>query len=200
MELSSAGSSSLSQDFEMKTGYETKRRVMEAYDSMGGRVYEELYRREQEEKYTVFMPHIRLSEGAIILDDGCGTGLLLERLRIEAVGVDISSKLLSTARSKGLGWTHLIRGDAENLPFRDGIYRCVFAVTLINNTPDPTRAMREMARVSRSEGKLIITALKKSFSRESFLQLLCSSGLRILTTPRDEDSRDWIAIAAPESG
>jgi len=170
---------------------------MEGFNSMGGGLYEALYGGEQEEKYAAFLPHLGRLEG-IALDDGCGTGLLLERLGIEVVGLDFSASLISTARRKRLKGGHLILGDAENLPFRKGVYRCIFAITLINNTPDPMRALKEMVRVSRAEGRLVITALKKAFTREDFLQLLKDSGLTTLITPGNEDLRDWVAIAAPE--
>ena len=186
----------LSHNFEAKDGYEEKRRIREAFNRMGGNLYEALYRWEQEEKYASFLPHLGSLEG-LALDDGCGTGLLLERLGL-AVGLDFSASLLSTARRKRLRGRHLVLGDAENLPFRDGVYHYIFAVTLINNTPNPLRALGEMARVSRSGGRLIITALKKAFTREGFMKILRSSGLRGLTTLRDVDSRDWVAVAASE--
>ena len=185
---------SSSQNSETKRGFEEKRRIMEAFDSMGGGLYEALYRGEQEEKYEAFLPHLNRLEG-LALDNGCGTGLLLERLEMEAVGLDFSASLISTAHRKRLRGRHLVLGDAENLPFRDGVYQYIFAVTLINNTPNPLRALREMVRVSRSGGRLIITALKKSFSKRRFLSLLRCSGLRGITTPKDEGLRDWVAIA-----
>jgi len=188
---------SLSQNFEAKRGFEEKRRIMEAFNSMGGGLYEALYKGEQEEKYESFLSHLECIEG-IALDNGCGTGLLLERLNVEAVGLDFSSSLISTARRKGLRGKHLILGDAENLPFRDGVYRYIFAITLINNTPNPLKAVGEMVRVSKDGGKLIITALKKSFSRERFLSLLRSSGLKPITMPPDEDLMDWVVIAVFE--
>ena len=187
-------STSLSQNFEAKRGFEEKRRIMEAFNSMGGGLYEALYKGEQEEKYESFLSHLGHVEG-LALDNGCGTGLLLERLNVEAVGLDFSSSLISTARRKGLRGKHLILGDAENLPFRDGVYRYIFAITLINNTPNPLKAVDEMIRVSRDGGKLIITALKKSFTEKRFLSLLKSSGLKPITMPPDEDLMDWVAIA-----
>jgi len=185
---------SSSQNSETKRGFEEKRRIMEAFDSMGGGLYEALYRGEQEEKYEAFLSHLNRLEG-LALDNGCGTGLLLERLEVEAVGLDFSASLISTARRKRLRGRHLVLGDAENLPFRDGVYQYIFAVTLINNTPNPLRALREMVRVSRSGGRLIITALKKSFTKRRFLSLLRCSGLRGIITPKDEGLRDWVAIA-----
>jgi len=172
---------------------------MEAFDSMGGGLYEALYRREQEEKYDLLLSLIEASRG-VALDDGCGTGLLLERLGVEAVGLDLSTGLLSTAYSKRIKRTHLVRGDGENLPFRDGVYRYIFAITLINNTPNPFKAMREMRRVSRRGARVAVSALKKFFNRESFLRLLSLSGFRVLHSPPSEDLRDWIAVATPGGG
>lgn len=178
--------------------FETKRRIMETFDSMGGALYEALYKEEQEKKYNAFLCYLKPLEG-VALDNGCGTGLLMNRLRIDVVGLDLSAALLSKARLKCERGRHLVRGDAENLPFRDNIYRYVFAVTLINNTPNSLRAVKEMMRVSKKGASLIVTALKKSFSEDGLLQFISQSGLKPLSTPLSDGLKDWIVIATPQA-
>ncbi|GAG34282.1 unnamed protein product, partial [marine sediment metagenome] len=59
---------------------DTKRKVAEAYDALGGRIYDLRYAEEQESKYRLLLERIRPEAADVVLDVGCGTGLLLRRL------------------------------------------------------------------------------------------------------------------------
>ena len=65
----------------------------------------------------------RPAEGMLILDLGCGTLLLEERIRgtgCRYVGVDLTAEMIRLGWSKGLGDVPLlVNGDAESLPFAD---------------------------------------------------------------------------------
>ena len=178
-----------------------KRSIRESYDALGGRLYDDRYRLEQAAKYDEIFRRVTPSIDDIVLDDGCGTGLLLERLESHAAGVDLSHGLLSTAysRLKNRGRTHLIQADADQLPFRDRIFDKVFAVTLIQNAPDPEHALMELRRVARAGSEVIVTALKKSFTLEGFKQLLDVSGLAIRHLVPDEALKDWLAFTTPSA-
>ncbi|MCW3991905.1 MAG: class I SAM-dependent methyltransferase [Candidatus Bathyarchaeota archaeon] len=166
---------------------------------MGGRLYDERYRLEQTAKYDEILRHVKPSVDDIVLDDGCGTGLLLERLRSHAVGVDLSRSLLSTARSgiRKEQRTHLMQADADMLPLRDRVFDKVFAVTLIQNTPEPERALREIKRVARLDAAILVTALKKSFAPHNFKRLLNDSGMAGRLLVPGEELEDWLALAIP---
>lgn len=179
---------------------EDKRAVRESYDTLGGRLYDVRYRLEQVAKYDEILRHITLLPYDIVLDDGCGTGLLLEMLETHAVGVDLSCSLLSTAcsRLKNGRRIHLIQADADQLPFRGGVFDKVFAVTLIQNTPEAEQTLKEMRRVAQASSEVAITALKKSFTLQGFKQLLNASGLTLRSLVQDEELKDWIAFATPQ--
>ena len=176
-----------------------KRNIRESYDALGGRLYDKRYRLEQAAKYDEILRRVTPSIDDIVLDDGCGTGLLLERLQSHAVGVDLSHGLLSTAysRLKNRSRIRLIQADADQLPFRDRIFDKVFAVTLIQNTPEPEQALMELRRVARAGSEVIVTALKKSFTLQGFKQLLNVSGLAIRHLVPDEALKDWLAFTTP---
>ncbi|RLI10699.1 hypothetical protein DRO42_00290 [Candidatus Bathyarchaeota archaeon] len=180
---------------------EDKRQIRESYDNLGGELYDLRYRLEQEAKYDAILRHVASSAGDIVLDDGCGTGLLLERLETPAVGLDLAGGLLSMARSRlrNRQRVHLIQADAERLPFRGGVFDKVFAVTLIQNT-EPRRTLAEIRRVARSGSEVVVTALKKAFTFSVFEQLLNASGLTPRSIVRDDGVKDWIAFAAPVDG
>lgn len=173
-----------------------KRRIRESYDILGGRLYNTRYRLEQLAKYHVILEHTTPNVADLVLDDGCGTGLLLERLQSHAVGVDLSHILLSAAHSrlKNIRRTHLVQSDADRLPFRSYVFDKVFAVTLIQNTPEPEHSLREIKRVTQGSSEVVVTALKKSFTIRAFRQLLEASGLTLRFFIKGEDLKDWIAF------
>jgi len=174
-----------------------KRGVLRSYDSLGGRVYDIRYAEEQEAKYNVILERIKPLLEDLVLDDGCGTGLLLQRLNSHCIGVDISHTLLSTAlsRLKGKINMHLIQADADDLPFRSTVFHIVFAVTLIQNLPSPCQTLTEIRRVSRPDSIIIVTALKKAFSEDRFMKVVKDSGLTCVSLAQDEDLKDWLAFA-----
>ena len=174
-----------------------KRSTLESYNSLGGRLYDIRYSREQTAKFDAIMTHMTPSEDDIVLDDGCGTGLLSGKLETFAVGIDLSSRLLLTARRRlrERGQAHLIQADADLLPFRDDVFDKVFAVTLIQNVPRPLRTLLEIKRVARARSSIAVTALKKYIDSEGFRELLDESGLALRTLIEDEKLKDWLAIA-----
>jgi ubiquinone/menaquinone biosynthesis C-methylase UbiE len=102
-----------------------------------------------------------------ILDVGCGTGLLLERLagRGETVGVDLSTSMLTRAarrrRATGTRAT-LVCGDVQRLPFRDDAFDSVVSTFAINAVPDLEDAFAEMLRVLQPGGSLAFISVGES--------------------------------------
>lgn len=102
--------------------------------------------------------------GEAILDVGSGAGSLDRQLADRLgeanpiTGCDANGFLLreaeALAREDGLaGRIAFIPGNAENLPFPDASFGCVFSVTVIEEC-DADRAIAEMARVARPGGRI----------------------------------------------
>lgn len=112
-----------------------------------------------------------------VLDLATGTGdlaaLIAQRYPGAAVeGVDPSSKMLDVARAKmsARGLADRVRlelGVAEKLPYPDRHFDAVTIAFGIRNVPDRARALGEMARVTRSGGRVAI--LELSEPRAGFL-------------------------------
>lgn len=103
-----------------------------------------------------------LGTGTMMLDVGCGAGVLVQRAhqRFErVVGLDVGFRWLIVAR-RGLeeaGITpRLVCGCADHLPFADGIFDAVTSVALLEHVPDAARVLGEFARVQRPTGRTIV--------------------------------------------
>jgi ubiquinone/menaquinone biosynthesis C-methylase UbiE len=99
--------------------------------------------------------------GETALDVGTGTGhfaLDLTRLGLTAVGLDLSKPMLEVARSKEAGLC-LLRGDASRLPLVGGRFNLVLSVTALEFIAERGAALREMWRVVRPGGRLLVAAL-----------------------------------------
>ncbi|MDJ0344325.1 class I SAM-dependent methyltransferase [Streptomyces sp. H10-C2] len=96
-----------------------------------------------------------------LLDVGCGTGLVTERLvrpGLRVIGVDASAGMAATA--VGRVGRAVVLGDSRQLPFASGSLDAVSAVWLLHLLPDAAEVVAECARVLRPGGVFITTVDK----------------------------------------
>lgn len=96
-----------------------------------------------------------------VLDVGCGTGMLSERLlgafpSCRLAGVDLSPAMVERARARLAGRAEVREADAERLPFHDGAFDLVVCNDSFHHYPDPDRAAFQMWRVLRKVGALVL--------------------------------------------
>ena len=138
-------------------GVDEKKDSMRFYDATAPS-YEELYGEEQQSKYDAALKAIEAAHLGSVLDVGCGPGIFLRSISamsILSVGIDTSCQSLKYAKRSGVA--NLACADADFLPLRDEAFDSVFAFTLVQNMPDPASALREMLRVVRSGGLVVVT-------------------------------------------
>jgi len=162
-------------------------------------VYDVQYLGEQNAKIEYALSSTELKPNEVVLDLGCGTGFLFQHINKSIrllVGLDISSKALREAkkRTKNLSNTVLIRADADNTPFPDCIFDRVFAITLLQNMPNPMKTISEMKRIGKPQAIFAITGLKKKFMQESFVNLLKTARLKVSTLETDQQLKGHIAV------
>jgi ubiquinone/menaquinone biosynthesis C-methylase UbiE len=97
-----------------------------------------------------------------VLDVGCGTGELLRRLRAKypgaaLAGLDPVPEMLAVARSKLGGNEDLRIGYADSLPWASGSFDLVVSCNMFHYISHPGEALREMARVLRPGGAIVLT-------------------------------------------
>ncbi|MEE2672202.1 MAG: metalloregulator ArsR/SmtB family transcription factor [Myxococcota bacterium] len=104
-----------------------------------------------------------VSPGQSAADIGTGTGILaaeLARLGVRVIGVDNSSRMLDAARAKldaeGITSVELRRGEVQNLPIEDEEVDAAFAHMVLHYLASPGEALREMARIVRPGGVVVV--------------------------------------------
>lgn len=105
---------------------------------------------------------INQSEGRV-LEVGVGTGLSLPDYKksLEIVGIDLSPDMLEKARERVAdenltNVTGLHEMDASKLKFADNSFDTVAAMYLITVVPDPDSVMKELARVCKPGGQVLL--------------------------------------------
>ncbi len=110
--------------------------------------------------------HTRTTPRPRVLDLACGTGRLSEALlrqplfRGEIVALDASARMLEIARRKLAAHSarvQFIQHPAETLPFGDAEFDAVACVEALEFLPDPRAAIREMLRVLKPGGFLLLS-------------------------------------------
>ncbi|HEX5602437.1 MAG TPA: methyltransferase domain-containing protein, partial [Pyrinomonadaceae bacterium] len=91
-----------------------------------------------------------------ILDVGCGTGANLKMLAAygKAEGVDISPQAVDFCHERGLDSVKL--GAVEQLPYESDSFELVTALDVIEHLDDDIAGLREMRRVLRPDGRILV--------------------------------------------
>jgi len=133
--------------------------------------------------------------GRLAADIGAGSGFVTEgliRQGLQVVAVDQSKAMLDQMREKFAGVEEVTCrvGEAEKLPIPDETVDYAFANMVLHHTESPAVAIKEMARIVKPGGKLIITDLDE----HAFEFLRDEQHDRWLGFKR-EDVRRWLIAA-----
>ena len=98
--------------------------------------------------------------GKVVIDVGCGTGIVSRLVRDHApgsavVGVDLTHESLRRAHEAERR-ARLLQGDNLALPVRSGAADLVISRGVIMTTGEPRAALAELVRVLRAEGRLFV--------------------------------------------
>jgi len=186
----------ISEEFAMSE-WDKKRGVMHRYD-LTAHIYDMQYAEEQTAKIGAALEGLKMEKHSLVLDAGCGTGLLFGYVADKAeatVGLDISRKILLQAkkRVKNFQNIHLILADADNMPLNENIFSHVFGITLIQNMPNPAKTLNEIRRVAKENAVIVVTGMKKAFTLEGFEGLLRDARLGIISL-RYESLKCYVAV------
>jgi ubiquinone/menaquinone biosynthesis C-methylase UbiE len=162
-----------------------------------------------------------------VLDLACGPGFValeFAKHAREVVGVDLTAEMLKKARGlarrEGITNVTFRRADVNRLPFPDGSFDVVVTRASFHHFPAPGRVLKEMARVMKRNGRMLISDnTSKDDPEKSRLQnrleklrdpshvemlplkkwrkLFKEAGLRVVKEKRLVQSRhaaDWMAL------
>ena len=104
---------------------------------------------------------LALAPDDVVLDVGCGPGAAVRDaspIVARVVGIDLSPEMIRRAQeaSPGLANVEFRVADSENIPFEDAEFTAVLCSTSFHHYPHPQIAVREMARVLRPGGRLVL--------------------------------------------
>ncbi len=180
-----------------------KKKMLTAYNEESYiEIYDKRYYRLQASKFKHYSTRNHSFDG-LWLDFGCGTGLTWEFMRnslhiqFRYIGCDLSRGMLKKFYGKG-GDTHLICTDGENLPIRNNSVSNIISLTTLQNLPNPILGLKEIQRICKIDGMILISVLKKSFSQNQWKKLLESvfSGpnfsINLLNQQNSSNLEDWI--------
>jgi len=108
----------------------------------------------------------RVRPGAEVLSVGCGPGVILREVcaldqSIRATGIDVSAERVKEARLKNQGIQQLefVRGDAQSMELPSDRFDLVYSRMLLEYLKDKEGAVREMARVCKRGGTVLLQDL-----------------------------------------
>lgn len=112
--------------------------------------------------------------GEKILDVGCGDGTVDQYLKdhvgVDIVGVDISKEAIKKAKHKGL--EALVCDVEKRLPFKNETFDTVFWGDNIEHLFDPKTTAREIRRVLKKNGKLVLSCPNMGYLRYRIYYLI----------------------------
>lgn len=170
-----------------------KRDLLRKYDC-SVETYDQRYKSIQKEKFDFLKSY--LGNYSRLLEVGCGTGYFLKDLSCvsdEVFGVDFSKNMIKVAKER-FEKSNLVISDADYLPFNDNSFECVISFTLLQNLPNPSKTISEMVRVSKINGKILGTVLKKIYEGNDVKKWLISSGLKNIRIEKIPNSEDIMFI------
>ena len=137
-------------------GFLTDAHYEDDYFVGGSRAYDERREHRVNKALRQISAAREFSQGERLLDIGCSLGYALEagrRLGLEPIGLDLSQTARNACLEQGF---EAVDGRMDELPFEDARFDLILMKHVLEHTPEPAAALREIRRVCAAEACLII--------------------------------------------
>lgn len=141
-----------------------KNKSVETFDKQAVKYHSTFFGRHARSLYRYVLDEIKTGAYDSVLDVGCGRGDVLSLIigkdnNIRAHGLDLSKEMLKIANEELKGQAVLKLGDSENIPWDSNEFSLVTCTDSFHHYPNPEKALSEMFRVLKKNGKLIISEI-----------------------------------------
>jgi len=100
---------------------------------------------------------LRKSSNPLILDSGCGTGLILKELNSYGftIGLDFSANALNYCKNRGI--KKLVKGDVLHIPLNDNSCDVIVSLDLLEHIKEDEKVLKEYHRILKKDGFICLT-------------------------------------------
>ena len=145
-----------------------KETLFNYYNSIDGDIDEKAYNSDwcvqrffQRRRTDTIKKMLGASNGDIILDVGCGSGVQLRALEIASpkllIGTDVNRNALIYAKNKKIPQSEFIVADAQYLPFKSQTVNKIICAEIIEHLNEPELMIAETQRVLQNGGSIVIS-------------------------------------------
>lgn len=125
--------------------------------------------------YPDILEELEKEDWESLLDAGCGPGpmitLLAEKYPNKRyVGIDLTPKMIETAKKKEIPNAEFIVGDCENLPFEENSFDVIICSNSFHHYPNPQNFFNSVYKALRPNGRLIL----RDFTGNGLILWLCN--------------------------
>lgn len=131
------------------------------------------------------------AKGRLVLEVGCGLGYdtrYISRKGADVIGLDLSVENVRLTM-KGMQLLNLngkgVCADAEHLPFKDDIFDVAYSFGVLHHTPHTEKAIMEIYRILKPEGKCIVMLYHKGYAYYFLLLRYAWKSLLFLQTKEE---------------
>jgi SAM-dependent methyltransferase len=102
-----------------------------------------------------------------VLEDGCGVGMYLERLKTlgdDVIGLEYDFPRAVEAHQRS---DHIVCAAGENLPLKDASFDLILSHEVLEHVADDRQSVEEMVRVLRQRGRIVIFVPNRGYPFET---------------------------------